>query len=333
MRSILHRLPKSVATSNLQSTSHWLKETKAMGVLEDLESATKAVADRVGPAVVGIGTGWSMGSGVVVADGVVLTNAHNVSDPGVSLIFSDGRSVEGHVTGHDIDGDVATISVDTSGVTPVEWAPAAVGVGAAVFALANPGGRGLRVTLGTVSSIARAFRGPRGRRVTGTVEHTAPMVKGSSGGPLVDASGRLVGLNTNRLGEGFYAALPADEDLRRRVDALSRGESPVRPHLGVGLVPGRAARHIRRAAGLPDRDGVLIQEVEDGSPAAHAGLRRGDLIVEAGGSPVTTIDDLYQAVDGLGAGQSLGLKVVRGAEELSVSVTFAGGGAREEGSA
>jgi serine protease Do len=333
MRSILHRLPKSVATSNLQSTSHWLKETKAMGVLEDLESATKAVADRVGPAVVGIGTGWSMGSGVVVADGVVLTNAHNVSDPGVSLIFSDGRSVEGQVTGHDIDGDVATISVDTSGVTPVEWAPAAVGVGAAVFALANPGGRGLRVTLGTVSSIARAFRGPRGRRVTGTVEHTAPMVKGSSGGPLVDASGRLVGLNTNRLGEGFYAALPADEYLRRRVDALSRGESPVRPHLGVGLVPGRAARHIRRAAGLPDRDGVLIQEVEDGSPAAHAGLRRGDLIVEAGGSPVTTIDDLYQAVDGLGAGQSLGLKVVRGAEELSVSVTFAGGGAREEGSA
>ncbi len=116
--------------------------------------------------------------------------------------------------------------------------------------------------------------------MTGTVEHTAPMVKGSSGGPLVDASGRLVGLNTNRLGEGFYAALPADEDLRRRVDALSRGESPVRPHLGVGLVPGRAARHIRRAAGLPDRDGVLIQEVEDGSPAANAGLRRGDLIVD-----------------------------------------------------
>jgi serine protease Do len=304
-----------------------------MGVLEDLEKATTSVADRIGPAVVGIGTGWSMGSGVVVADGVVLTNAHNVSDPGVSLIFADGRTVEGQVTGHDIDGDVATISGDTSGVTPVEWADAPARVGAAVFALANPGGRGLRVTLGTVSSVASAFRGPRGRRVTGTVEHTAPMVKGSSGGPLVDASGRLVGLNTNRLGEGFYAALPADDDLRRRVDSLSRGESPARPHLGVGLVPGRAARHIRRAAGLPDRDGVLIQEVEDGSPAANAGLRRGDLIVTAGGAAVTTIDDLYQAVDGLGTGDALALGVVRGAEELSVSVTFAAGGAREEGSA
>jgi serine protease Do len=201
-----------------------------------------------------------------------------------------------------------------------------------VFALANPGGRGLRVTLGTVAAVGRTFRGPRGRRVTGTVEHTAPMAKGSSGGPLVDAAGRLVGLNTNRLGEGFYAALPADDDLRRRVDALSRGESPVRPHLGVGLVPGRAARHIRRAAGLPDRDGVLIQQVEEGSPAAGAGLRRGDLVVEAGGSPVVTIDDLYQALDGLVGGDTLSLGVVRGAEELAVRVSF-GGGAREEGTA
>ncbi len=303
------------------------------GVLEELEQATVEVAERIGPAVVGIGHGWGQGSGVVVADGVVLTNAHNVSDPGVTLVFADGRSVTGQVSGHDIDADVATIAVDTTGVTPVEWAGGPTRVGASVFALANPGGRGLRVTLGTVAAVGRTFRGPRGRRVTGTLEHTAPMAKGSSGGPLVDSAGRLVGLNTNRLGEGFYAALPADEDLRRRIDALSRGESPVRPHLGVGLVPGRAARHIRRAAGLPDRDGVLIQEVEDASPAANAGLRRGDLIVAAGGSPVKTIDDLYQAVDGLGPGDALGLGVVRGAEELSVSVTFGGGGAREEGSA
>jgi serine protease Do len=303
------------------------------GVLEELEQATIAVAGRVGPAVVGIGAGWGQGSGVVVAEGVVLTNAHNVSDPGVSLIFADGRTVKGQVSGHDIDGDLATVAVDTAGVAPIEWAPDGTRVGASVFAAANPGGRGLRVTLGTVAAVGRNFRGPRGRRVTGTIEHTAPMAKGSSGGPLLDSSGRLVGLNTNRLGEGFYAALPADADLRRRVDALARGESPVRPHLGVGLVPGRAARHIRRAAGLPDRDGILIQEVEDASPAASAGLRRGDLIVEASGSPVTTIDDLYQAVDGLGTGDSLVLGVVRGAEELSVSVAFAGGGAREEGSA
>ena len=304
------------------------------GVLGELEAATTGVADRIGPAVVGVGQGWGLGSGVVVADGVVLTNAHNVHDNEVPVTFADGRTVTGRLSGADVDGDLAAIAVDTAGVTPVVWAgtEAAARVGSSVFALANPGGRGLRVTLGAVAAVGRTFRGPRGRRVTGSVEHTAPMAKGSSGGPLVDIAGRLVGLNTNRLGEGFYAALPADEELRRRVDALSRGESPARPHLGVGLVPGRAARQIRRAAGLPDRDGVLIQEVEGDSPADNAGLRRGDLIVDAGGAPVTTIDDLYQAVDGLGAGQSLVLTVVRGADELAVSVAF-GGGAREEGSA
>ena len=305
------------------------------GVLEELEAATTGVADRIGPAVVGVGQGWGLGSGVVVADGVVVTNAHNVGDREVAVTFADGRTVSGQVSGADVDGDLAAISVDTSGVAPVEWAGNGGGarVGAPVFALANPGGRGLRVTLGAVAAVGRTFRGPRGRRVTGSIEHTAPMAKGSSGGPLVDAAGRLVGLNTNRLGEGFYAAIPADEELRRRVDALSRGESPTRPHLGVGLVPGRAARHIRRAAGLPDRDGVLIQAVEDASPADRAGLRRGDLIVEAAGSAVITIDDLYQAVDGLNEGQALALTVVRGAEELSVGVTFAAGGARQEGSA
>jgi serine protease Do len=304
------------------------------GVLEELEAATAAVAGSVGPAVVGIGQGWGLGSGVVVAPGVVLTNAHNVHGGEVSITFADGRTAEGRLSGADVDGDLAAVAVDTGDVTPVEWAGSdgAAQVGAAVFAAANPGGRGLRVTLGAVAAVGRTFRGPRGRRVTGTIEHTAPMAKGSSGGPLVDARGRLVGLNTNRLGEGFYAALPADDDLRSRVDALSRGESPVRPHLGVGLVPGRAARHIRRAAGLPDRDGVLVQEIEEASPADRAGLRRGDLIVEAGGSPVTGVDDLYQAVDGLGDGQSLSLKVVRGADELSVSVTF-GSTTREEGSA
>jgi len=257
---------------------------------------------------------------------VVLTNAHNVHGGEVSVTFADGRTADGQLSGADADGDLAVIAVDTGAVTPVEWAgaDAAVHIGSAVFAVANPGGRGLRVTLGSVAAVGRSFRGPRGRKVTGSIEHTAPMAKGSSGGPLVDAGGRLVGLNTNRLGEGFYAALPADDDLKSRVDALGRGESPVRPHLGVGLVPGRAARHIRRAAGLPDRDGVLVQQIEDGSPADRAGLRRGDLIVSAGGAAVSGIDDLYQAVDRLGEGRSLSIDVVRGAEELSVGVTFGG---------
>ena len=303
-----------------------------MGVLQELEEATTLVAEKAGSSVVGIGQGWGLGSGVVVADGVVLTNAHNVRGAEVPLTFGDGHTVTGHVSGVDVDGDLAVLTAETAGTPALGWADGPAGVGAIVFALANPGGRGLRVTFGQVSSVDQSFRGPRGRKVTGSLEHTAPMARGSSGGPVVDAEGRFLALNTNRLGDGFYQALPADADLRARVDALTRGESPTRRHLGVGLVPGRAARHLRRSVGLPDREGVLVREIEDDSPAARAGLRRGDLIVEAAGSPVTSIDDLHSALDALADGQSLAVGVVRGADELSVTVSFVGG-TREEGSA
>ena len=108
-----------------------------------------------------------------------------------------------------------------------------------VFALANPGGRGLRVTFGFVSGIDRTFRGPRGLRITGSLEHTAPLLPGSSGGPVLDAAGQLLGINTNRLGEGFYLAIPADEALRGRVDALARGESAGRRGLASRSLPAR----------------------------------------------------------------------------------------------
>ena len=301
-----------------------------MSALQEVQEAATRVAGGAGAAVVGIGQGWGLGSGVVVGEGLVLTNAHNIHGDEIGVTFADGRTVGGHLAGVDVDGDVAVVRVDTAGVTPLEWG-ASPQVGTVVFGLANPGGRGLRVSLGLVSALGRAFQGPRGRRVTGTIEHTAPLVKGSSGGPVVDVDGRFLGLNTNRLGEGFYAAIPADDELRARVDGLARGESPVRRHLGVALAPARAARQLRRSVGLPDRDGLLVRAVEPDSPAGRAGLRQGDLIVEAAGQAVTRVDDLYQALDGLGDDQSLALGVVRGADDLSISVTF--GATREEGTA
>ncbi len=300
-----------------------------MSVLEELEQAIGRVAELVGPAVVGVGAGWGLGSGVVVSDGQVLTNAHNVRGDEVTVTFADGRTATGRVAGVDVDGDVAVVAVDTADAPTIEWTPDGIATGSAVFALANPGGRGLRVTFGLVSATQRAFRGPRGRRITGSVEHTAPLARGSSGGPVVDATGRLLGVNTNRLGEGFYLAIPANAELRARVEALARGDSPARPRLGVGLAPSQLARRLRRSVGLPERDGLLVRVVEAASPAARAGLRQGDLIVEAGGRAVASADDLHEVLDGLADGDSLALAVVRGTEELAVSVTF--GPTREEG--
>jgi serine protease Do len=195
-----------------------------------------------------------------------------------------------------------------------------------VFAVADPGGRGLRVTFGFVSGTERTFRGPRGHRITGSLEHTAPLLPGSSGGPVLNAGGELLGINTHRLGEGFYLAIPADETLRGRVDALARGESAAAPRLGVAIAPGHVARRLRRAVGLPDADGLLIREVTQDTPAARAGLAQGDLIVAAAGQPMRTPDDLFDALQAAGAGGTIELTVVRGTEERAIQIAFGGDG-------
>jgi len=291
-----------------------------MGALDGIQEEIQRVAERVSNAVVGIGQRWGVGSGVVIAKDQVLTNAHNVRADEVTVTFPDGHTAAGRVLGHDIDGDLAVIGLETGDLPTIEWAAnGQPGIGAAVFALSNPGGRGLRVTLGFVTGVERSFRGPRGRRITGSIEHDAPLLPGSSGGPIVNADGQLLGLNTNRLGEGFYLAIPADETLRAQVDALGRGESAQRARLGIGVVPTHVARRMRRAVGLPDADGLLVRLVEDNSPASRAGLAQGDLIVLAAGQPVSGVDDLFEAL-GAAKDGAIQLIILRGADELAIDV-------------
>jgi serine protease Do len=294
-----------------------------MTLLEELETSLQSAAERVGPAVVGLGRGWGVGSGVVIAEGRVLTNAHNLHHEETTVTFHDGRQATGRVAGADSDLDVAVLDLDTGDVEPIEWTqdtePA---IGRSVLALGNPGGRGLRVTPGFVSATARSFRGPRGRRIRGAIEHTAPLPRGSSGGPLTDTTGRLLGINAMRVEGGLILAIPADGALRDRIEALGRGEAPKRARLGVAVAPPRVARRLRRAVGLPERDGVLVRAVENGSPAAAAGIERGDLLVSAGGHELDRVDALYEALDGARSEGRLELTVVRGTEERSITVEF-----------
>jgi S1-C subfamily serine protease len=293
-----------------------------MVILDEIGTSIRQLADGAGASVVGVGQRWGAGSGIVLGDGQVLTNAHNVRGDQVTVTFAGGRTAQGSVSGHDIDSDLAVISIDTGETAALPWASnASVEIGKPVFALANPGGRGLRVTFGFVSSIDRTFRGPRGRRITGSFEHTAPLLPGSSGGPVLDADGQLLGINTNRLGEGFYLATRTDEALRARADGLARGETATSPRLGVAIAPSHVARRLRRAVGLPDTDGLLIREVVEASPAASAGLASGDLIVAAAGQPVRTPDDLFDAL-AAARGGTLELQVVRGTDERTLQITF-----------
>jgi serine protease Do len=296
--------------------------TEMTAVLKEFQDAIGGAAERLGPSVVGLGRGWSLGSGVVIGKDRILTNAHNLRRDEVNVTFSDGTSEPGKVAGVDPDLDLAVIEALTNGRPALEWgggeSPA---IGTPLVALANPGGRGLRVTLGFVSSGPRSFRGPRGRQIAGAIEHTAALPRGSSGGPLVDLDGKLLGVNSIRLDGNLILAVPVAA-LRERVEALARGEASATPRLGVAVAPPRVARRMRRAVGLPEREGLLVRGVEEGSPADRAGIERGDLIAAAAGRDVDGVDSLYAALDSLANGAPLPLTIVRGTEERELEVSF-----------
>ncbi|HWE55871.1 MAG TPA: trypsin-like peptidase domain-containing protein [Acidimicrobiales bacterium] len=294
-----------------------------MAVVEEVEQAVAQVARAAGASVVRIGRDGGRGAGVVVRDGFVVTSAHNLRGPSVTVTFAGGRVEQGEVRAADIEGDLAVVAVDTAGAPAIEWQPAAPRMGQVVFAVAPGRGEGARVTAGQVSTLDAAFRGPRGRLIPNGFEHTALVGRGSSGGPVTDGDGRLVGINTHRPGDGLYLALPADSTLAERVDALAAGQAPERRRLGVALIPGHVARRLRAAVGLPPRDGLLVRDVEAGGPADAAGIAAGDLIVTAGGSPVSSLDTLVAAIDAVADDGSLPVTVVRGAEEVTVEVSFA----------
>ena len=149
-----------------------------MATLDELESSFSAVIDKVGPSVVRLG-GWRGGAGVVIGTGAILTNAHNVRGESATVTFADGHEAEAQLAGIDVDGDLAVLTIDTGSAAAIEWSDRGATIGTAAFAVTTSGS-GTRATFGFVSSVARSFRGPRGRRISGSIEHTAPLAPGSS---------------------------------------------------------------------------------------------------------------------------------------------------------
>ena len=292
-------------------------------ILDELGSAARSALNAAEPGLAAVGGSWRGASGVVLAPGLVLTSARAIRREQPRVRVAGGEPVEGRVVAADVDGDLAVVGADTGDATPLKWAEAPPQVGDAVFAVAALPGGGARITFGLVSAVGRSFRGPRGRRITGSIEHTAAVGRGSAGGPLLNVRGELVGLAGVRLDGGLALAVAADASLRERAESLARGESPSRRSLGVAVLPPRVARRMRRTVGLSDRPGLLVRDVQDDSPAARAGVREGDLIAAAAGTSVESADDLYRALDAVEDGSTLRLGLVRGEEERDVDVAFA----------
>jgi S1-C subfamily serine protease len=287
--------------------------------LSEIGETVATVAAVSGGAVVGLGGQWGRGSGVVIEPGLVLTNAHNVSPETAPVTVADGRVEQGRVVAADLDSDLALLEANTGDTPAISWRPEEVApaIGMPVIGLANPGGRGLRATLGFIAATERPFRTARGRRMEGGFEHTALAPPGASGGPVVDLEGKMLGINTRRLGRGFYLTQAADAGMRTTLDRLRSGESAEPRKLGVGLAPTEVARRLRRTLGLDEADGLLVRLVEEGSPAEMAGVREGDVLVSAAGEATVDVDDLHRLL--AAAGESIDLGLVRVNDRLEVT--------------
>ncbi|HEX4563195.1 MAG TPA: S1C family serine protease [Solirubrobacteraceae bacterium] len=279
---------------------------------------TPAEALSAAASVVSFGRGARRGSGFVIGPDRVLTLAYRLRDDTVETVARDGERREGRVLGVDRELGVVVLDVPTGDAPAVSWASEPPQLGSAVFALADPGS-GLRVTAGNVSAESLTVRSRHGRSLE-LIEHTAPLPRGSGGGPLVDAAGAVVGVNALRGDAGFLLALPA-RAVQSAIERVIEGREPVR--LGVALASPSASRGMRRAVGLPDHNGLLVQAVEERSAAERAGVRRGDLLIGLGGSALATVDDLHAALEANARGQAVELSVLRATEQLQLSVDLA----------
>lgn len=266
------------------------------------------------------------GSGFIIDNtGNILTNAHVVNGADrVVVTLKDGRSFEAIVEGVDEVTDLAVVKIDDSegDMLPVATLGNSdrVDVGDWAIAVGNPLGLDNTVTLGIVSTLKRSSSsvGIPGKRLE-FIQTDAAINPGNSGGPLVNQNGDVIGINTairaDAMGIGFAIPINKAKEIK---DRLALGQTIAHPYIGVqiaNLTPELAKRSnadINSGIYLPEVDGVLIIRVIEGTPAAEAGLRRGDVILQIASVPVRSADDLQLKVENTKVGDTLELKVQRG---------------------
>jgi S1-C subfamily serine protease len=274
------------------------------------------------------------GSGFIVnSDGTILTNAHVVANADrVTVILKDGRRLEGVVRGVDEVTDLAVVKVREGGLPVAPLGDSdQVQVGDWAIAVGNPFGLDNTVTLGIVSTLNRssARAGIPDKRLD-FIQTDAAINPGNSGGPLLNENGEVIGINTairaNASGIGF--AIPINK-AKEVMPQLARGEKVAHPYLGVQiatLTPDLAKQNNsdpNATVMLPEVSGVLVVGVVPNSPAANAGIRRGDVITQIDGQAINNAEQLQTLVDRSGIGKSLRVTVRRGNGTQQVSVRTA----------
>jgi len=310
-------------------------------LLDSYSHTVTAVAAAVSPSVVRIdvegikgqqrpgrarGPNEAIGSGsgfVFTPDGFVLTNSHVVSGAKrITVTLLDGRKLPGHPVGDDPDTDLAVIRLHATELTPVPLGDSsALRVGQIAVAVGNPFGFDCTVTAGVVSALGRSLRTQSGRLVDDVIQTDAALNPGNSGGPLVNARGEVVGVNTAmiRPAQGLCFAI-AMGTASFVVSRLMRDGRIRRSYVGVGGQTVPLLRKVVRYHELGVDSGALVISVEKGSPAAAAGLREGDIIVRFGERWVGGVDDLHRILTEEQVGVGAPLTVLRGVQKVPLTI-------------
>jgi serine protease Do len=299
--------------------------------LDAYSHAVTSVAERLSPSVASLrvsrrvrGGRMLDGAGSAVAitpDGFMITSAHVVArtDGSGRAAFVDGSEHDFELVGADSLSDLAVLRLDTSTIPPAELGDAErLRVGQLVVAIGNPHGFAGSVTAGVVSQLGRSLTVARGRIVDNVIQTDAALNPGNSGGALADGRGRVVGINTAVAGIGLGLAVPVNGATRKIIGALMTEGRYRRAYLGIAGGPRPLPP--RLASMLGRRGAVEIVEVVENSPAATAGLRAEDLIVEVNGVPVEDVNDLQRLMVAELIGTEVPTRIVRSGREQTVTL-------------
>lgn len=344
MNRILQLINDEGGTATLPETPTAPASHSDAELLDAYSAAVVSSAGRVSPAVVNIEVkhngatpqgsdprrrrrqpmGGSGSGFIFTPDGLILTNSHVVHGADeIHVTLSDGRHYEAKLIGDDPETDLAVIDIDAPNLTSVEFGDSsAIQVGQLVIAIGNPYGFQYTVTAGVVSNLARSFRTGAGRLVDNVIQTDAALNPGNSGGPLVDSKGRVIGVNTAIIAaaQGICFAIPGNT-AQFVAARLIRDGRIKRSYIGVAGQNVPLHRRVVRFHKLEVETGVLVVGIEEGSPAAKAGLREGDVLIELDGKPVRHIDDLQRLLTDERVGVTVPLVALRHTEILRLDIS------------
>jgi S1-C subfamily serine protease len=288
-------------------------------VLVDLSNGLAAAAEKAGASTVLVDARRRMPlSGIAFAPGLILTAEHGVErEDGIKIVLPDKTELSASLAGRDPGSDLAVLRLEKDVATPAQPADGAK-IGQLVLALGRPSAEGIEASLGVISAVGGPVRTPRGSLERYFRTDTTPY-PGFSGGPLVDAEGRVVGLNTSGFGRGTALTIPAD--LAWKVaDQLAKHGSIKRGYLGVRSEAVDVNAAAQKALKREQASGLLVISVEKDSPAEAGELIVGDILVGLDGAPVADHDALFARLSGDAVGRSVPVEVLRGGQPKTLKV-------------